>query len=68
MNGAGGAAGALFGGIITQELGWRWVLLINLPIGIATALVAYVVVTDRPTGEVRASFDFGGALAAGRAG
>ena len=63
MNGAGGAAGALFGGIITQELGWRWVLLINLPIGIATALVAYVVVTDRPTGEVRASFDFGGALA-----
>ena len=56
MNGAGGAAGALFGGIITQELSWRWVLLINLPIGIVAALVAYVVVTDRPTGEVRAEF------------
>ena len=37
----------LFGGIITQELSWRWVLLINPPIGIATALIAYAVVADR---------------------
>src|SRR5579875_1931655 len=44
MNGAGGAAGTLFGGIITQGLGWRWVLLINPPIGIAAALVAWRVV------------------------
>ena len=41
MNGAGGAAGAFFGGIITQELGWRWVLLINPPIGVAAAGVAW---------------------------
>ena len=27
MNGLGGAAGMLFGGLITQELSWRWVLL-----------------------------------------
>ena len=43
MNGAGGAAGTLLGGIITAALGWRWVLLINLPIGIAAAFVACVV-------------------------
>src|SRR5438552_7823521 len=47
MNGLGGAAGTLFCGIITQELSWRWVLLINPPIGIATAAVAYAVVADR---------------------
>src|SRR5437588_5165722 len=47
MNGLGGAAGTLFGGIITQELSWRWVLLINPPIGIAAAVVAYSVVTER---------------------
>ena len=47
MNGLGGAAGVLFGGIITQELSWRWVLLINPPIAIAAAIVAYAVVSDR---------------------
>jgi EmrB/QacA subfamily drug resistance transporter len=40
MNGAGGAAGVLFGGIITETLGWRWILLINLPIGIVGAVAA----------------------------
>ena len=38
MNGAGGAAGTLLGGVITQALSWRWVLLINPPIGIVRAL------------------------------
>ena len=47
MNGAGGAAGVLFGGIITETLSWRWVLLINPPIGFATAVIAYAVVADR---------------------
>jgi EmrB/QacA subfamily drug resistance transporter len=61
MNGAGGAAGALLGGVITYELGWRWVLLINPPIAIAAAAVAYVVVTDRPT-KAGARFDLAGAL------
>src|SRR5271165_1643387 len=61
MNGLGGAAGMLFGGIITQELSWRWVLLINPPIGIAGALVAYAVVTERRRAPGR-SFDLAGAL------
>jgi EmrB/QacA subfamily drug resistance transporter len=61
MNGLGGAAGMLFGGIITQELSWRWVLLINPPIGIAAALVAYAVVSER-RGAPGRSFDLAGAL------
>jgi EmrB/QacA subfamily drug resistance transporter len=32
--GAGGATGALLGGILVSELSWRWVLFINVPIGI----------------------------------
>ena len=62
MNGAGGAAGTLFGGIITQELTWRWVLLINPPIGIATAVVAYSVVSDRRRERGDRSFDLAGAV------
>src|SRR6202789_3373461 len=46
MNGLGGAAGMLFGGLITQELTWRWVLLINPPIGLAGGLIAYAVVSQ----------------------
>ncbi len=63
MNGAGGAAGALFGGVITQEFGWRWVLLINPPIGIAAAGVAFAVVSagNRKHGAAR-SFDIPGAV------
>ncbi|HYB48798.1 MAG TPA: MFS transporter, partial [Streptosporangiaceae bacterium] len=62
MNGLGGAAGTLFGGIITQELSWRWVLLINPPIGVAAALVAYKVVSDRRHAREGQGFDLAGAL------
>ncbi len=62
MNGLGGAAGMLFGGLITEELSWRWVLLINPPIGIAAAVVAYAVVSERRRGSGARSFDLAGAL------
>ena len=63
MNGAGGAAGTLLGGIITEALSWRWILLINLPIGIAGALAAYLVVAERRGRIDWSSFDVAGALA-----
>ncbi len=62
MNGAGGAAGVLFGGIITETLSWRWVLLINPPIGFVTAVIAYKVVTDRRRDVAGRSFDVAGAV------
>jgi EmrB/QacA subfamily drug resistance transporter len=61
MNGLGGAAGMLFGGLITQEINWRWVLLINPPIGIVAAVVAYAVVSERRRAPGR-TFDLAGAL------
>lgn len=38
MAGAGGAIGLLLGGIITSYLSWRWVLFVNVPIGLLLAL------------------------------
>ncbi|MEV4923107.1 MFS transporter [Streptomyces roseoverticillatus] len=35
VNAAGGALGVLAGGLLTQYAGWRWVMLINLPIVVA---------------------------------
>ncbi|HUH80283.1 MAG TPA: MFS transporter [Solirubrobacteraceae bacterium] len=62
MNGLGGAAGVLLGGIITEFLSWRWVLLINPPIAIAAALVAYAVVAERRGTRGEVPFDLAGAL------
>ena len=64
MGGVGGATGALLGGILTQTLSWRWILLINVPIGIAVAVGALAVVTRGAARDAaaRRSFDLSGAL------
>jgi EmrB/QacA subfamily drug resistance transporter len=36
---AGGAVGLLAGGLITQAMSWHWIFFVNLPIGVATALL-----------------------------
>jgi EmrB/QacA subfamily drug resistance transporter len=61
MNGLGGACGVLFGGIIVEALSWRWVLLINPPIAIGVAIVAYAVITERVRNR-ELTFDLAGAL------
>src|SRR5580704_6814159 len=40
MSGAGGAVGLLLGGILTTALSWRWVLFVNVPIGVLVAIAA----------------------------
>src|SRR5262249_52469709 len=37
---AGASIGLLAGGLITQAVSWHWIFFVNLPIGVATALVA----------------------------
>jgi EmrB/QacA subfamily drug resistance transporter len=37
---AGGAIGLLLGGVLTQALNWHWIFFVNVPIGIATGLLA----------------------------
>jgi EmrB/QacA subfamily drug resistance transporter len=37
---AGGSVGLLAGGVLTQAINWHWIFFINIPIGIATAVMA----------------------------
>src|SRR6201985_1164529 len=37
---AGGSIGLLAGGVLTQALSWHWIFFINVPIGIATGVMA----------------------------
>jgi len=37
---AGGSVGLLLGGVITQAIDWHWIFFVNVPIGIATAVLA----------------------------
>lgn len=58
---AGGSAGVFLGGVITEWLSWRWVFLINVPLG---AIVLAFSLWLLRAGEVRrGSIDFLGALA-----
>ena len=43
MSAAGGAVGLLAGGLLVTYASWRWVLFVNVPIGIAVALGALAV-------------------------
>jgi EmrB/QacA subfamily drug resistance transporter len=37
---SGGSVGLLAGGVLTQSINWHWIFFINVPIGIATAVLA----------------------------
>jgi EmrB/QacA subfamily drug resistance transporter len=65
MTAGGGSAGAILGGILTDWLDWRWIFLVNVPVGIVIAWEARRSLA--PDGERAAdaparSFDLLGAL------
>ena len=60
MSGAGGSLGLLLGGILTDVASWRWVLFVNVPIGLTVAIAAPRVLGTTPTRHGR--LDLPGAL------
>jgi EmrB/QacA subfamily drug resistance transporter len=61
MSGGGAAIGLIAGGLLTTYLSWRWVLFVNVPIGIVTALLARYVLAESTRRSGR--FDLPGAIA-----
>ncbi len=59
VSGAGAALGLLLGGILTNYLSWRWVLFVNVPIGILLMGGAFLFLHQSE--RLRGKFDFIGA-------
>src|SRR5215217_2673900 len=60
--GSGGAAGVLLGGILTDGLGWEWVLWVNVPVSlIAFALAPRLLAETRAEAETHV-YDVAGAV------
>jgi EmrB/QacA subfamily drug resistance transporter len=62
ISGGGGAVGLLLGGLLTDALSWQWVFFVNVPVGIATLLLALRFVPESKAEDTEGGFDLIGAF------
>ncbi|GLV55313.1 MFS transporter [Dictyobacter sp. S3.2.2.5] len=58
----GFAVGAILGGLLTAGPGWRWVMFVNVPVGILACVLTPFFILKSPTPERRPKLDILGAL------
>ena len=59
--GSGGALGLILGGVLAEDLSWRWCLYVNVPIAVVAAVGAYRTIAAAPSPH-RPRLDVPGAL------
>ncbi|MEN3360000.1 MAG: hypothetical protein V7637_3982 [Mycobacteriales bacterium] len=65
---AGASIGLLAGGVLTQTISWHWIFFVNVPVGVATAVLAVrVLAADHPGHASQPERAEGGADVAGAA-
>jgi MFS family permease len=57
------AAGPAFGGFLADTFGWRWIFLVNVPLGFIAAAITVTAIAADDQRAARQAFDFAGALA-----
>ncbi|MEY9910062.1 EmrB/QacA subfamily drug resistance transporter [Catenulispora sp. MAP12-49] len=62
IGGFAGAAGVVLGGVLTEYLDWRWVLFVNVPIGVGLYALCFRGLPSAPRGTRRSGLDLPGAL------
>jgi EmrB/QacA subfamily drug resistance transporter len=60
-SGSGAAAGVLLGGVLTSYLSWSWIFFVNVPVGIAAAALAPVLLRESRADLGHSHFDLRGA-------
>jgi EmrB/QacA subfamily drug resistance transporter len=60
-SGSGAAAGVLLGGVLTSYLSWSWIFFINVPVGVAAAALAPVLLRESRPDLGHRHFDVAGA-------
>jgi EmrB/QacA subfamily drug resistance transporter len=60
--GAGGAVGALLGGILTGLVSWRWIFFINVPLGLVAGTAAAMYLQELRNKDATAKLDITGAI------
>lgn len=62
IGGGGAAIGVLLGGIVTKYLGWEWIFLLNVPIGVLVLAVTFAFVRESRAPSARRQIDLLGGL------
>lgn len=57
---SGAVVGLLLGGVLSTGLSWRWVMFVNVPVGIAVLVLAPLYISEQS--RIRGRFDVAGAL------
>jgi len=62
MAAGGASAGLILGGVLTQELSWRFTLFVNVPLGLAAVLLSPLLPADGPRRGAKVSLDIPGSV------
>ena len=59
---SGGTVGVLLGGVFTDTIGWEWIFLLNVPVGLAVIAVTPFLLTESRADSAHRRFDLAGGV------
>ncbi len=62
VNAGGGSLGVLLGGVLTSQLNWHWIFLVNVPIGIIVCALCLKLIPGHEASVAREKLDVAGAV------
>jgi EmrB/QacA subfamily drug resistance transporter len=62
VGGTASAAGVLLGGVLTDRLGWEWVMWVNVPVALIAAALAPHLIAESRSKAAERTFDLAGAV------